>query len=107
MWTNFLIEEKFEIVKQQSQKLRLLINQAHQYLGDNGLTQIIPVIIGENEKTIKIAQELQSKGYYVLPVRPPTVPVNTSRLRLSLTSEITFEEFKTVIDMVRGFLNAE
>ncbi len=107
MWANFLIEEKFEIVKQQSQKLRLLINQAHQYLGDNGLTQIIPVIIGENEKTIKIAQELQSKGYYVLPVRPPTVPVNTSRLRLSLTSEITFEEFKTVIDMVRGFLNVE
>jgi len=35
-----------------------------------------------------------------LPVRPPTVPVNTSRLRLSLTSDITINEFKAVIDIV-------
>ena len=60
------------------------------------------MIIGENEKTVKIAEELQSKGFYILPVRPPTVPVNTSRLRLSLTADITFEEFKNVIDIVNG-----
>ncbi len=104
MWSDFLISEKFDFVREKSLKLRNLINEAHLYIKDGGLTQIIPVIIGENNKTVKIAQELQSKGFYILPVRPPTVPVNTSRLRLSLTSDITKEEFKTVIDIVNGAL---
>ena len=99
MWTNFLIEEKFASVIKKAQNLNNLIKQAHEYIQDGGITQIIPFIIGDNGKTVKVAEELQRKGYYVLPVRPPTVPVNTSRLRLSLTADITFEEFKSLIDI--------
>lgn len=102
MWSNFLIGEKFDFVKQKAQKLKKLILEANKYIANGGETQIIPVIIGDNTATIKIAEELQSKGFYVLPVRPPTVPVNTSRLRLSLTADITIDEFQTVIDTVRG-----
>lgn len=104
MWTNFLIEEKFPFIKQQAQKLNKLIIEANNYAKTNGKTQIIPVIIGENEKTVKIAEYLQKKGYYVLPVRPPTVPKGSSRLRLSLTADITFNEFKMLIDSVREVL---
>ncbi len=104
MWSNFLIEEKFNIIKEKSQKLIKLINQANIYAQNNGKTQIIPVIIGENDKTIKIAEYLQSKGFYILPVRPPTVPIGSSRLRLSLTADITFDEFKTVIDTVKEIM---
>lgn len=104
MWSNFLIEEKFNIVKEKSKKLNALINEAHNYINDNGKTQIIPIIIGDNNKTVKIAEILQNQGYYILPVRPPTVPVNTSRLRLSLTADITIEEFKKVINIVREAL---
>ena len=104
MWVNFLIEEKFDFVREKSAKLNKLIKSAHEYIEDSGSTQIIPVIIGENNKTVKIAEELQSKGFYVLPIRPPTVPVNTSRIRLSLTSDITFEEFKYLINTVRKAL---
>ncbi len=104
MWSNFLIEEKFNIVKQKAEKLNTLIKEAHNYIKDNGETQIVPVIIGENNKTVKIAEQLRAKGFYILPVRPPTVPVNTSRLRLSLTADITFDEFKTVIDTVKEVL---
>lgn len=102
MWSNFLLEEKFETVKQKADKLKKLIIEANEFVGNGGVTQIIPIIIGENSKTIKIAEELRSKGFYILPVRPPTVPVNTSRLRLSLTADITIDEFKTVINTVRG-----
>lgn len=101
MWSNFLIEEHFELLKEKAEKLKALINEAHKLLDDNGTTQIVPIIIGANDKTIKIAEQLQSKGFYILPVRPPTVPVNTSRLRLSLTADITINEFKTVIDTVK------
>lgn len=104
MWSNFLIEEKFNTVRQKAEKLNTLIKEAHNYIKDNGETQIVPVIIGENNKTVKIAEQLRAKGFYILPVRPPTVPVNTSRLRLSLTADITFDEFKTVIDMVKEVL---
>lgn len=102
MWSNFLISEKFDFVKDKAQKLNKLVVEANNYLESNGTTQIVPIIIGDNTATIKIAEELQSKGFYVLPVRPPTVPVNTSRLRLSLTADITLGEFKTVIDTVKG-----
>ena len=101
MWSNFLIEEHFELLKEKAEKLKTLIYEAHKLLNDNGTTQIVPIIIGANDKTIKIAEQLQSKGFYILPVRPPTVPVNTSRLRLSLTADITIDEFKTVIDTVK------
>ncbi|MBQ4078580.1 8-amino-7-oxononanoate synthase [bacterium] len=101
MWSNFLIEEHFELLKEKAEKLKALIFEAHKLLDDNGTTQIVPIIIGANDKTIKIAEQLQSKGFYILPVRPPTVPVNTSRLRLSLTADITINEFKTVIDTVK------
>ncbi len=101
LWSNFIIEEKFDYVKEKSCKLSKLIKEAGEYIKNVNTTQIIPVIIGENLKTIKIAENLQSMGYYVLPVRPPTVPVNTSRLRLSLTSDINFQEFKSIIDYVK------
>ncbi len=49
-------------------------------------SHIVPLLIGDNHKTIQVAEQLQKLGYYVLPIRPPTVPAGTSRLRFSLTS---------------------
>ena len=101
MWSDYLLKEKIDNIKEKSQKLKVLINKCHKYINDDGKSQIIPIIIGDNNKTVRVAEELQQRGFYILPLRPPTVPVNTSRLRLSLTSDITFEEFKTVSDIVK------
>ena len=43
---------------------------------------------------------LQRKGFYALPVRPPTVPEGTSRIRFSLTADITEEEIKSLIELI-------
>jgi 8-amino-7-oxononanoate synthase len=48
-------------------------------------TQIVPLIIGENEQALSAAEHLQSQGFAVRAVRPPTVPPGSARLRFSLT----------------------
>ena len=50
-----------------------------------GESQIVPLIIGQNQETVRAAETLQKRGYWVLPIRPPTVPHEQARLRFSLT----------------------
>lgn len=92
MWSNFLLEEKFDLLLSKKEKLNKLFQQVHQIYPSISSSQIIPVILGEAQNATKKAIELQNSGYYVLPINPPTVPVGTSRLRISLTADINFEE---------------
>lgn len=55
-------------------------------------TQIVPWIIGENEQVLSAAEHLQSQGFAVRAVRPPTVPAGSARLRFSLTCGISDDE---------------
>ena len=64
-------------------------------------SHIIPIIIGDNKKTIETCEILYQNGYFTLPIRPPTVPEGTSRLRLSLTTEITQQELNNAISLVK------
>jgi 8-amino-7-oxononanoate synthase len=49
-------------------------------------SQIVPVMLGGNERTVEFADALSQAGFAVRAIRPPTVPAGTSRLRLSLTA---------------------
>jgi 8-amino-7-oxononanoate synthase len=51
-------------------------------------SQIIPVILGEDARTMRVAGAIQARGYDVRGIRPPTVPAGTSRLRISLTLNV-------------------
>ena len=64
-------------------------------------SHIIPVIIGGNKETIETCDILFHNGYFTLPIRPPTVPEGTSRLRLSLTTGITEKELFNAISLVK------
>jgi 8-amino-7-oxononanoate synthase len=55
-------------------------------------TQIVPLIIGENEQALAAAEHLQSQGFAARAVRPPTVPQGSARLRFSLTCGISDDE---------------
>jgi 8-amino-7-oxononanoate synthase len=46
------------------------------------------------------AELLQRHGFYALPVRPPTVPEGTSRIRFSLTADITEQEIEEIIKYI-------
>ncbi|MBO6087340.1 pyridoxal phosphate-dependent aminotransferase family protein [bacterium] len=60
-------------------------------------SHIIPVIIGGNKETVETCNILYQNGYFTLPIRPPTVPEGTSRLRLSLTTKITEKEIENAV----------
>lgn len=49
-------------------------------------TAILPIVIGEDEATLKIAGELYEKGLFAPAIRPPTVPGGTARIRISLSA---------------------
>ena len=66
------------------------------------VSHIVPMIIGASEDAILQAEELQRKGFYALPVRPPTVPEGTSRIRFSLTADITEHEIDQLIALING-----
>jgi len=57
-------------------------------------SQIIPVLIGENARTLAIAESLKAKGILAVAIRPPTVPEGTARLRLSVTLDHTPDDLE-------------
>jgi 8-amino-7-oxononanoate synthase len=63
-------------------------------------TQIMPLILGEEARTMAVAARLQQAGFDVRGIRPPTVPPGTSRLRISLTQNVMPED----IDALAGAL---
>lgn len=82
-----------EIVAREPHRRETLLNNAR-FLRDGlaalgfevrGSSQIVPVIIGENDRVLRLAEAFQSRGYWVLPIRPPTVPQGQARLRLTVT----------------------
>jgi hypothetical protein len=49
----------------------------------------MPLILGEDARTMAVAARLQQAGFDIRGIRPPTVPAGTSRLRISLTLNAT------------------
>jgi len=52
-----------------------------------GSSQIVPLVVGDNFKAMDCALSLQDKGWWVQPIRPPTVPAGQARLRFSLSTD--------------------
>ena len=67
----------------------------------NSQSHIVPVIIGENDKTVEMCDILYQNGYFTLPIRPPTVPVGTSRIRISLTTEIEEKDMDKLLEILK------
>jgi 8-amino-7-oxononanoate synthase len=68
-----------------------------------GFSQIVPVILGGNDRAVAVAESLQSQGFDVRAIRPPTVAPGTARLRLSVNvhlSETTMGRFVTALAAV-------
>lgn len=75
-------------------------------LADAGLniqaseSQIVPVVVGENGKSVAFASKLMEEGLAAVAIRPPTVPDGTARLRFSLMATHSDEDLARAADVI-------
>lgn len=62
---------------------------------------IVPLIMGDTVKTLSAAKALEEKGFLVTPIRPPTVPDGTARLRFTFTAKHEHAHLDELIAAVR------
>jgi 8-amino-7-oxononanoate synthase len=51
-------------------------------------SQILPIMIGDNARAVRIAARLRAEGFDIRAIRPPTVPEGTARLRIAITLNV-------------------
>lgn len=84
-------------------KLSALMERAKYFLGGSG-TQILPIILGDDEAAMRASQDLQNNGYDIRAIRPPTVPEGTARLRLSLNAKLDLQVFDNFVSQLQPYL---
>ena len=103
-WTHFIFQKALKLSTQRqhlhaiSQSLQHTIQ--HKGFECPSTSHIVPVIIGDSQKTVEKAKELQHAGFYIMPVRPPTVPKNSSRLRICLNTQIAQTDLDQLVEML-------
>jgi 8-amino-7-oxononanoate synthase len=87
-----------EIVEQEPERRRRLWHNRERLFGGlqrlgftlaPTVTPIMPIVIGHAEKAVRFAEQLLAHDIFAPAIRPPTVPANTSRIRVTVTSEHT------------------
>lgn len=100
-WTLFIVnkicnmQKRREHLAQIGRRVREALNPLNG--GIVSSSHIIPYVLGESERAVEVALRLQHEGFYLLPVRPPTVPRGTSRLRISLNAECSDSDIDRLI----------
>ena len=64
------------------------------------VSPIVPIILGDEKKTLNLSKYLFKQGYLVGAIRPPTVPAGTSRLRIVLSALHNFTQLDKLVDIL-------
>lgn len=92
-WSIFIFE-KIQQMNYERNHLKRLSKQFADLLNAQSHSHIIPFTIGSNADSIAKSKELKQNGFNVLPIRYPTVPKGTARLRFSLCANMIIEELE-------------
>ena len=107
-WTRFIIERlatpgfraKRERLARRSEQIRAACAAAGR--GTLSQSHIIPLMAGASAAATTLSAAFADSGFYALPVRPPTVPEGSARVRLSLNAAITDAECAALADFIRS-----
>ncbi|NCC94978.1 MAG: SDR family NAD(P)-dependent oxidoreductase [Opitutae bacterium] len=107
-WLCFVLRQ-IPLMREQRVKVDQLASRFRAALRDLGLrtdgsSNIVPVMVGDAARTVAAADRICEAGYWVKAVRPPTVPVGTSRLRLSLNAAMSWEQLAPLPAIIKASL---
>ena len=69
-------------------------------------SQIIPILIGDAKKAVKVSKLLYDNGILIPAIRPPTVPANSSRLRMTVMSSHTKQDLERLSQTLSDVLDS-
>ena len=104
--------EALRVVDEEPQRRKRLLELASvlrdrlQSLGGvpPGFSPIVPLILGEPNRSLRVAAALFAQGHWAPAIRPPTVPNHTARLRLSVTALHTRDQIEALTHTLRRIL---
>ena len=103
-WSNFILQKAVKMNDQREYLKALSHSLNTQILAKNydcpSSSQIVPVIVGDSIQTVALAHEMQKAGFYIMPVRPPTVPQGASRLRICLNTRIDQHDLDRLVSLL-------
>ncbi len=67
-------------------------------------SQIVPVMVGDSQSALSLAESLRDAGFFVKAIRPPTVPEGTARIRLSVTANHSLKDVRQLLEALSNGL---
>lgn len=99
-WSRYVVE-RIPSMDDRRKRLRELSCTLADILGTPQPSHIQPLIVGSSAAAIAMSDRLRRNGFKVLPIRTPTVPPGTERLRFSLSADLTPEQLKPLADALK------
>lgn len=87
-------------LKQRIAYFRTLAKQANLPVLDSH-SAIQPLVIGDSQQALASSQQLRELGIWVAAIRPPTVPVHSARLRITLTASHSEQDIQALVDALQ------
>lgn len=108
-WTSFIVS-RLAAMEPQRMRLANLALRLNAGLKSSGLAapetpgHICPLIVGSSERALALSASLADVGFKVLPIRTPTVPPGTERLRISLSAALTPADIDRFVSALQSLL---
>jgi 8-amino-7-oxononanoate synthase len=94
-----------DVIENEPETVARPLNNARTFTRRIGLpdatSSIVPVILGDEQKTLAASRLLEDEGFAVIAIRPPTVPAGTSRLRLTFSAAHSPREIERLAHIMR------
>lgn len=104
MWSKFVFEKSLGMDAERAH-LRHLGRVLGDLLGSGSDSHIQPFMIGDPHRAVLMSKALRNDGFEVLPIRTPTVPPGTDRLRISLSASLRVDDVVALANSIKKYSN--